>query len=63
MRACEHQHMLGRTGVEHADARLTYALVVVHLVAGRADAPEGSVQVLTGSRRAGSRQAQALVDV
>lgn len=50
MRVCEHQHMLGRTGVEHADARLTYALVVVHLVAGRADAPEGSVQVLTGSR-------------
>lgn len=42
---------------------LTYALVVLHLVAWRTDASEGSVQILTGSWRAGARQTHAFVDI
>lgn len=53
---------LQRSG-RHTDARLTYALVVLHLIARRADAPEGSIQVLAGSRRAGTRQTHTLVDI
>lgn len=45
------------------EARLTDTLVVLHLVAGRADAPEGAVQVLAGPRRAGAGQTHALVDI
>lgn len=42
---------------------LTNALVVLHLVARRTDASEGSVQILTGSWRAGARQTHTLVDI
>lgn len=42
---------------------LTYTLVILHLIARRADAPEGSIQVLTGSRGAGTRQTHTLVDI
>lgn len=48
---------------QRSDVCLTDTLVILHLVAGRADAPEGPIQVLTGSRRAGTREAHALVDI
>lgn len=58
---CERAHLQHNVG--HTDARLTYTLVILHLIARRADAPEGSIQVLTGSRGAGTRQTHALVDI
>lgn len=60
-RMCERAHL--RHNGRHTEGRLTYTLVVLHLVARRADAPEGSIQVLTGPRGAGTRQTHALVDI
>lgn len=46
-----------------SDCELTNTLVVLHLVSGRTDAAEGSVQILAGSRLAGARQRHTLVDI
>lgn len=42
---------------------LTVAVVVLHLVPGGADTAKRAVQVLTGPRGAGPREADALVDI
>lgn len=42
---------------------LTYTLVILHFISRRTDTPEGSIQILTGSRRTGARQTHTLVDI
>lgn len=40
-----------------------YALVILHLIARRADTSERSVQILTSSRRASAGQTHTLIDI
>lgn len=42
---------------------LTYTLVILHLIARGADTSEGSIQILTSSRRAGAGQTHTLIDI